>query len=46
MGEEEQPPHLCLRAEDPVLYQATINFDIDSVVGFPSSLAIARTGIQ
>lgn len=41
-----QPPHLCLEAEGPVADTVGWTFDIDSTVGFPSSLAVAKRGVR
>ncbi|KAH7012026.1 hypothetical protein B0J12DRAFT_733727 [Macrophomina phaseolina] len=40
------PVHICLEAEDRRTAVAEVTFDIDSVIGIPSSLAIAKQGIR
>ena len=40
------PVHICLEAEDRPNAAAEVTFDIDSIVGFPTSLAIAKQGIR
>ncbi|KIX10722.1 uncharacterized protein Z518_01806 [Rhinocladiella mackenziei CBS 650.93] len=42
----EPPPHLCLEADERVSGSAGVHFDIDSVTGFPSNLAVAKAGIR
>lgn len=41
-----RPLHICLATEDRQPTSTSIMFDIDSVVGFPTSLAIAQQGIH
>ena len=38
--------HICLEADERRDAAAGISFDIDSITGFPSSLAIAKQGIR
>ncbi|KAJ5668636.1 uncharacterized protein N7477_007206 [Penicillium maclennaniae] len=40
------PLHICLASEDEPTGVPSVTFDIDSVVGFPTSLAVARQGIR
>jgi len=40
------PAHICLETEDRPIINAEISFDIDNVIGFPSSLVIAKQGIR
>lgn len=40
------PIHICLEVEDRQTAVAEVTFDIDSVIGIPSSLAIAKQGIR
>ena len=43
--ERVEPPHICLEREDEdIMTEAT--FDIDSVLGFANSLAVAKQGIR
>jgi hypothetical protein len=40
------PTYICLEAEDQRFVRSSVMFDIDSIVGYPSSLAIAKQGIR
>uniref|UniRef100_A0A093UKY7 Uncharacterized protein n=1 Tax=Talaromyces marneffei PM1 TaxID=1077442 RepID=A0A093UKY7_TALMA len=40
-----RPLHICLATEDRQLTSTSVMFDIDSVISFPTSLAIAQQGI-
>jgi hypothetical protein len=40
------PVHICLEADDRRTTTAEVAFDIDSIIGFPASLAIAKQGIR
>ena len=42
----DNAPHICLHADEPQTNYAGMTFDIDSVTGFPSSIAIAKQGIR
>lgn len=46
MHPDRTPIHLCLDAEDQLSAPVEVTFDIDSVIGFPSSLAVAKQGIR
>ena len=40
------PAHICLEADNQVAVAAEVTFDIDSVLGFPNSLAVAKQGVR
>ncbi|KAF4310499.1 hypothetical protein GTA08_BOTSDO13978 [Botryosphaeria dothidea] len=40
------PIHICLEVEDRQTVVAKVTFDINSVIGIPSSLAIAKQGLH
>ena len=40
------PPHICLRKDEQRGNSVSSSFDVDSVVAFPTSLAVAKHGIQ
>jgi hypothetical protein len=40
------PVHICLNVDDGATAATGVTFDIDSVLGFPSSLAVAKQGIR
>ena len=40
------PVHICLKADDVARVDTKVTFDIDSILGFPSSLAVAKQGIR
>ena len=44
--DDNAPAHICLEADNQAAVAAEVTFDIDSVLGFPSSLAIAKQGIR
>jgi len=44
--EQSIPPQICLHAERTREAAASTSFDIDSFLGFPSSLAVAKNGIE
>ncbi|KAJ4288629.1 hypothetical protein N0V90_011866 [Kalmusia sp. IMI 367209] len=44
-NDDISPDHICLKADDVASVDTEVTFDIDSVLGFPSSLAIAKQGI-
>src|SRR3954464_5567953 len=47
LGKEDvSPVHICLEADDRATVTAEVTFDIDSVLGFPSSLGVAKQGIR
>jgi hypothetical protein len=37
--------HICLQAKDQLLTTSSVMFDIDSIMGYPTSLAVAKQGI-
>ncbi|KAI5463921.1 hypothetical protein BGZ63DRAFT_352264, partial [Mariannaea sp. PMI_226] len=39
-------PHICLDEDEKVSDDAGITFDVDSVMAFPSNLAVAKRGIR
>jgi hypothetical protein len=39
-------PHICLDEDERVSNDAGVTFDVDSVVAFPSNLAVAKQGIR
>ncbi|KAM6506729.1 hypothetical protein FALCPG4_018848 [Fusarium falciforme] len=39
-------PHICLDEDERVSNDAGVTFDVDSVVAFPSNLAVAKRGIR
>ncbi|KAJ4177216.1 hypothetical protein NW767_015202 [Fusarium falciforme] len=39
-------PHICLDEDERVSNDAGVTFDVDSVVAFPSNLAVAKRGIH
>ena len=43
--DSEPPPYICLEKEDRSTNNSRIAFDIDSIHGYPSSLAVAKQGI-
>ena len=45
-GPDDEPPVICLAHERTKSRKPIISFDIDSVIGFPSSLAVARQGLK
>ncbi|PVH90385.1 hypothetical protein DM02DRAFT_547899, partial [Periconia macrospinosa] len=45
-NDDISPVHICLKADDVASVDAEVTFDIDSVLGFPSSLAVAKQGIR
>ncbi|KAI1671853.1 hypothetical protein L13192_02712 [Pyrenophora tritici-repentis] len=40
------PTPICLEADDEANVAAEVTFDIDSVLGFPNSLAVAKQGVR
>ncbi|KAH8661713.1 hypothetical protein BGZ61DRAFT_563322 [Ilyonectria robusta] len=40
------PPHLCMSEDERVTAVAGVGFDVDSITGFPSNLAVAKQGIR
>ncbi|KAE8849566.1 hypothetical protein PTNB29_10522 [Pyrenophora teres f. teres] len=40
------PTPICLEADDHANVAAEVTFDIDSVLGFPNSLAVAKQGVR
>ncbi|KAI8676082.1 hypothetical protein NCS56_00495100 [Fusarium sp. Ph1] len=46
LGSENQAPHICLNQDERVTHVAGIGFDVDSITGFPSNLAVAKQGIR
>ena len=47
LGKEDvSPAPICLEIDDQATATAEVAFDIDSVLGFPSSLGIAKQGIR
>jgi hypothetical protein len=45
-AEDCNPPHICLSTDERRPDFAGISFDIDSVTGFPTSIAVAKQGIR
>lgn len=45
-GPDPEPAHICLDDEARETMVATTSFDIDSVIGFRTSLAMAKRGIR
>ena len=43
--EQSRPRHICLHAEETRQMEAAIAHDVDSFLGFTSSLAVARQGL-
>ncbi|KAJ9494699.1 hypothetical protein H2202_009775 [Exophiala xenobiotica] len=41
-----RPPHICLAKDDGPPGTIGITFDVDSITGFPSDLAVAKQGIR
>lgn len=39
-------PHICLDKDESVSSGACVTFDVDSIIGFPSSLAVAKRDIR
>ena len=39
-------PHICLDEDERVSSGAGVTFDVDSILGFPSNLAVAKRGIR
>ncbi|KAF5697726.1 AT hook DNA-binding motif, partial [Fusarium mundagurra] len=46
LGSGGQAPHICLNEDERITHVAGVSFDVDSVTGFPSNLAIAKQGIR
>ncbi|KID83860.1 AT hook, DNA-binding motif protein [Metarhizium guizhouense ARSEF 977] len=46
LGEEETPPHICLDEDERVSEDAGVTFDIDSITGLLTSIAVAKQGIR
>ncbi|EXK77993.1 hypothetical protein FOQG_17322 [Fusarium oxysporum f. sp. raphani 54005] len=46
LGSGGQAPHICLSEDERITHVAGVSFDVDSVTGFPSNLAIAKQGIR
>ncbi|RKL03743.1 hypothetical protein BFJ70_g17255 [Fusarium oxysporum] len=46
LGSGGQAPHICLNEDERIAHVAGVSFDVDSVTGFPSNLAIAKQGIR
>ncbi|PVH90217.1 hypothetical protein DM02DRAFT_665366 [Periconia macrospinosa] len=44
--DDSSPVHICLKADDRVTTATEVTFDIDSILGFPNSLAVAKQGIR
>ncbi|KAH7341167.1 hypothetical protein BKA66DRAFT_448341 [Pyrenochaeta sp. MPI-SDFR-AT-0127] len=44
--EDVSPVHICLETDDQATVTAEVAFDIDSVLGFPSNLGVAKQGIR
>lgn len=44
--DQAQAVHICLDADEQVTDAAGVHFDMDSVTGFPSSLAVAKQGVR
>ncbi|KAG7402426.1 hypothetical protein Forpe1208_v017223 [Fusarium oxysporum f. sp. rapae] len=42
----DQAPHICLSQDEQTTHVAEAHFDVDSVTGFPNSLAVAKQGIR
>ncbi|SPJ73915.1 uncharacterized protein FTOL_03645 [Fusarium torulosum] len=42
----DQAPHICLTQDEQITHVAKVQFDVDSVTGFPNSLAVAKQGIR
>ncbi|KIX92236.1 uncharacterized protein Z520_11982 [Fonsecaea multimorphosa CBS 102226] len=41
-----RPPHVCLEIDEPASASVGIHFDVDSITGFPSDLAVAKEGVR
>ncbi|KAH7243997.1 hypothetical protein MRS44_016941 [Fusarium solani] len=41
-----QAPHICLNRDERITHVAGVGFDVDSITGFPSNLAVAKQGIR
>ncbi|EGU73900.1 hypothetical protein FOXB_15591, partial [Fusarium oxysporum f. sp. conglutinans Fo5176] len=46
LGSGGHASHICLNEDERITHVAGVSFDVDSVTGFPSSLAIAKQGIR
>jgi len=46
LNDGSQAPHICLSRDEQISPTAAISFDIDSITGFPTSLAVAKQGIR
>ncbi|KAL6411737.1 hypothetical protein AUP68_04111 [Ilyonectria robusta] len=42
----DEIPRICLREDDGVTDDAGVSFDVDSIIAFPSCLAVAKQGIR
>lgn len=45
-GPDSTPVNICLSKGDQPTITAGVKFDIDSITGFPSSLAVAKQGVR
>ncbi|KAH7191433.1 hypothetical protein BKA60DRAFT_601712 [Fusarium oxysporum] len=45
-SDRRRAPYICLNEDERITYVAGVSFDVDSVIGFPSNLAIAKQGIR
>ncbi|KAL7903984.1 hypothetical protein GGI35DRAFT_484874 [Trichoderma velutinum] len=43
---ESEAPLICLDKDERVSRTAGVTFDVDSIIGFPSSLSVAKRGIR
>lgn len=43
---DSDPPHICLNIDERRQDSTGISFDIDSIAGFPTSIAVAKQGIR
>ncbi|KAH8654320.1 hypothetical protein BGZ61DRAFT_435165 [Ilyonectria robusta] len=46
IGSRDEIPRICLREDDGVTDDAGVSFDVDSIIAFPSCLAVAKQGIR
>ncbi|KAH6974708.1 hypothetical protein EDB80DRAFT_768800 [Ilyonectria destructans] len=46
IGSRDEIPRICLREDDGVTDNAGVSFDVDSIIAFPSCLAVAKQGIR
>lgn len=46
IGSTDTPPHISLGEDERVTDEAAVSLNVDSITGFPTSLAVAKPGIR